>query len=135
MMSFRKLFSVAIAITFVSWVGCSDSPSLGEVSGTVTLDGQPYANAQVEFAPQEGRPSSGVTDENGQYELTFSPDAKGALLGKHTVRISTVQQSTSDRGQDPKFKERIPAKFHSRTTLVAEVVAGDNSHDFTLTSN
>ena len=33
--------------------GCGDGgPPMGKVSGTVTLDGQPLAGAEVEFAPQ-----------------------------------------------------------------------------------
>lgn len=44
-------------------LGCgarSDLPELGDVKGVVTLDGKPLANAQIQFVPASGRPSSGT---------------------------------------------------------------------------
>jgi len=42
------------------------------VSGTVTLDGRPFAKANVAFEPGQGRPSFGATDAQGQYTLQFA---------------------------------------------------------------
>src|SRR5207245_7871287 len=66
------------------------------VSGRVTLDGKPLANAMVTFAPMAGagtkdaQPSSvDTTDENGHYSLVLNDEGHqpGAVVGKHKVII------------------------------------------------
>jgi hypothetical protein len=129
----KQLF-VAIVVA-MSGVSCSGNPSgTGRVHGIITLDGQSYPDAQVVFTPAEGRPSSGITDSNGRYELTYVRDVKGAAIGKHTISITTIQKSSSDRGDDPPFKETIPDRYNVRTVLSEDVKPGDNSFDFALTS-
>lgn len=71
-------------------VGCGRSPypETASVQGTVTLDGKPVGNATVTFAPTTSRASSGRTDEQGKYILTFKKGIPGAVLGEHQVKIS-----------------------------------------------
>lgn len=121
------LFALVVA---VAMTGCSksDRPPLGTVTGVVTLDGQPLADALVLFTPDApGRTSRGVTGVDGRYELTFLRDIVGANLGHHRVRITTV---TDDNGG----KERLPKRYHAATKLEAMVEAGENTIDFALTS-
>ncbi|MGY8770429.1 MAG: carboxypeptidase-like regulatory domain-containing protein [Pirellulales bacterium] len=122
-----------IALSGISCSGNSNS-DLGLVSGTVTLDGAVYPQAQVVFTPNEGRPSMGITDSNGKYQLIYIRDTKGANIGAHQVSISTVPEVTSDADDGPPFVETIPAKYNSKTTLSVQVEAGDNTHDFPLIS-
>ncbi|MCR9116702.1 MAG: DUF4198 domain-containing protein [bacterium] len=127
------LFFVCV-VEIVS-IGCSnDLPSLGTVRGQVTLNGKPYPNAQVQFTPVEGRPSLGVSDGNGEYELVFIRTTKGAEIGKHKVSITTVVEAPEDPQPDGGrgVKEPIPPKYNSRTTLTAEVTSGVNEIDFPL---
>lgn len=125
---------VLIAVA-ISGISCgSDQPAIGRVHGIVTLDGVAYPDAQVLFTPAQGRPSSGITDGDGRYELTYVRDVKGASLGKHTICITTIQKSSSDRGDDPPFKERIPEKYNLKSILSEDVKEGDNNFDFALTS-
>jgi hypothetical protein len=102
-------------------------PELGEVQGTVTLDGRPLARATVVFEPQpNGRASRAVTDSLGRYQLVYLRDANGALVGSHIVKIFTASED------DP--KERIPAKYNTKSTLTADVVRGANDCNFKLSS-
>ncbi len=116
-------------------VGCgkSDLP-LAQVEGTILLDGQPLANATVEFQPADGkakgRPSIGETGPDGKYKLRFSKEKWGAAVGRHKVMISTF----SPEG-DGKFRERVPAVYNSSTTLVREVEKNKNWLDFDLQTN
>lgn len=112
--------------------GCGNEVELGTVTGKVTLDGKPLAGANVNFAPETGRGSNGKTDGEGRYELTYTIDKQGALVGKHTVRIST---RVVDQGTGKVIRpELVPAKY-MQTPLTGEVKPGSNQIDLKLTSN
>lgn len=112
--------------------GASDQPDLGQVTGVVKMDGQPLANVTVSFNPAQGRPSSAKTDSAGNYELGYIGDVKGAVIGTHTVSISTPQDAPTPPGKT--YKDPVPAKYNTKTTLKGEVKAGDNTIDFDLES-
>jgi hypothetical protein len=119
--------------------GCGSSgPELGHVSGKVTLNGQPLAEATVEFIPQSGRPSVGTTDADGQYVLRYTGDQPGALFGTHTVRITTqvtgFKSEGGEEGRDAR-KELVPPQYNIESELKREVKPGDNTFDFALESD
>jgi hypothetical protein len=125
--------SVALSMAVV---GCGQGgPPMGKVSGTITLDGEPLANADVEFTPQfdGASPSYGDTDANGQYDLVFSRSRKGAWVGKHTVRI--MPSLTDANGDDIEPTYKLPARYNAKSELTAEVPKGGGTIDFDLTSN
>ena len=83
------------ALAIACCVGCgggpADQPDLADVSGTVTLDGKPLANAMVQFSPDgKGRPSTGTTSSDGSYTLQYTADDSGAKIGGHSVTVSIV---------------------------------------------
>ena len=89
MMKMRLYASTA---WFAVAAGCGDSgPPLVPVSGTVTLNGRPLANATVSFIPQEsnkfGRPAQGTTGPLGYYKA-MSRNRAGAVPGKYQVVVS-----------------------------------------------
>lgn len=77
-----------------SAIGCGPAgPKLVPVSGVVTLDGQPLAEAGVLFQPAVGGPpATGSTDASGRFELR-TQNRPGAVLGEH--RVSVTKQQTS----------------------------------------
>ncbi|MCH5372923.1 MAG: carboxypeptidase-like regulatory domain-containing protein [Planctomycetes bacterium] len=110
--------------------GCGGGSNLSTVTGTVTMDGAPVEAASVAFTPEEGSQSFGVTDASGHYELYFAGDTKGAVTGKHTVRITTPSPSEDD----PRQYVQIPARYNTETELTATVEKGSNTIDFALKS-
>jgi hypothetical protein len=118
--------------------GCSSddgTPELGQVTGSIKLDGQPLANARVEFHPtdhEQGRVSFGTTDSEGNYELKYSLRATGAMLGKHEVRITTEGTGTeySADGSEIAAKQKVPAVYNVKSELTAEVKPGSQEIDF-----
>jgi len=137
--------SVALVCLIMSGCGGGGGPDLTSVKGKVTLDGSPLQGAKVVFRPTAdgGSISSGVTDASGAYELAFSYDKKGAIIGDHTVGISKMIPSPVDvpstvdtegvlKGEDI---ETLPAKYNSETTLTAKVESGSNNIDFPLESS
>lgn len=112
-------------------MGCGrgDDPPLVPVSGVVTMDDKPLADATVEFVPESGWGSMGKTDETGRYELLYRAREKGAAIGQHKVRISTLIEEDSD-STNPVIqkgrKESVPVKYNKATTLEANVEPGES---------
>ncbi|WP_339743638.1 carboxypeptidase-like regulatory domain-containing protein [uncultured Rubinisphaera sp.] len=132
-----KLHLVLLFFVLTSLInsGCStpspDQPELGTVSGIVTLDEQPLPNVLVSFTPETGPASYATTGEDGRYELIYLDNHKGAVIGKHTVTITTP----TDAPTGPEYKDPIPEKYNSNTTLTVEVSEGDNPYtDFALST-
>lgn len=129
---FRLTWTLLVSLLALAAVGCGQNPyETNSVTGVVTLDGAPLPGARVTFFPAGGRPSYGITDENGRYELTYIRDIMGAEAGRHAVSITT-EADTLPNGQMP--PERIPRRYNAASTLTAEVTEGANEIDFELES-
>lgn len=123
------VMSLACLLLAIS-AGCNPG-NIGTVSGTVTADGKPLPNAIVKFFPRpEGRASMGKTDEDGSYELVYTRDQNGALVGEHMVQITTAVDS-GDYG-DKIATELVPAKYNLSSELVENVTSGHNEINFEL---
>ncbi len=112
--------------------GCGPASKVVPVSGVVTLDGKPLANAHVAFQPQStGKTSSvgvgsyGVTDTSGTYQLKlFDTDQPGAVMGSHRVEIN-LKVEADDR--DPRTRPApkvLPTKYNRETQLTFDIPAG-----------
>lgn len=129
---------ILLAISPLAGCGGSKFP-LAPVSGQVRLNGEPLANAHVNFTPTAGGfGSTGVTDSEGRYSLKTVKGEEGAVVGGHSVAIRTrafQELDVSKDVDDPRAKkEQLPPKYNSNTTLTAEVPDGGKSDmDFDLT--
>jgi hypothetical protein len=127
--------------------GCGGTKN-APVSGKVTLNGQPLANAMVTFQPiakegsvEAGPGSSGTTDAEGRFSLKMATGASGAVVGKHRVMISQIVNKTdpSDdarpkRGGPPQM-EKLPARYNSESQETFDVPSGGTDKaDFALKS-
>ena len=111
--------------------GCDTQyPPLGTVSGRVTLDGEPVANALVSFAlrdaqPKDGqyvRPAMAQTDRDGRYQILYSPSRVGAPVGPNDVLVI---------GDDTTVP-RLPGRYARAGEFVCEVKPGSNTYDLAL---
>jgi hypothetical protein len=111
--------------------GCGNSNlSVAPVSGTVTLDGTPLKKASVTFQPKDGgRPSFGVTNDQGRYVLEYSLNELGAKVGICTVRITT-----ESRGDDGKVTKEMVPKRYTTSPIEVKVESKSNTIDIGLTS-
>lgn len=149
------LFAVC-SLACLTLSGCgSGGPSLGSVTGQVTMDGKPLPNVLVTFVPEGGgRAATGTTNAEGQYQLVYI-DKPGALIGNHKVSLTTLTQAqgtASGEMSEEEYekaamaamnasaydqatvKETIPARYNTQTELIREVKAGKNVIDLELTS-
>src|SRR5215475_6650448 len=84
----RRAVFFLLGAVFLAATGCSsDEVDLGSVSGRVTKDGKPQAGVWLRFTPTQGRPSSARTGADGRYDLKYTQQKPGALVGKHTVKL------------------------------------------------
>ena len=134
--------------------GCNDSP-YAAVSGVVTLDGTPVANATVGFVPKDdgaGRAAFGQTDDVGHYELSTLKPSDGALPGEYYVTITAVDIIQSEKAQElanefgsiasdlpqakPKENWRVPKSYSETESSGLEYVVkpGRNTADWILQS-
>lgn len=123
--SFGYLVFFIACLLLMGCSGAGDRPDLGEVSGIVTLDGQPLAHASISFIQEGFRPSIGQTDDQGRYELTYIRDIKGAAVGTHMVKIKVFGPGA----------QKVPPRYNSESELTCEVKPGHNEINFDLTSN
>jgi hypothetical protein len=122
--------------------GCGGEPyPTAPVSGQIKLNGLPLTNAAITFQPvadsdnMSAGPGSGAfTDENGRYTLKIiGKEMRGAVIGKHKVRIHLVHQSDPDDDRAQWYHD-LPAKYNRSTILEYDVLAnGTDTADFVLT--
>ena len=134
-MGFRLCLVVAL-IASLSGCGGANERYLAPVSGTVRYRGQPLANANVAFVPDENeaRAASGITDSEGRYRLTTFEVNDGARIGSHRVTVRAVEIA-ADAKENPRPINLPPPKIvdargynvASTSGLTAEVVAGKNN--------
>lgn len=110
--------------------GCGsgdDTPPLGDVSGTITLDGQPLEGVIVAYKPEVGRAATGTTDAQGKYTLEFAYGVSGCKVGPNSVYLEWPLGSTKAKTLSPKYT--------TQSELKADVKEGSNTLDFALQSD
>jgi len=145
----------------ISFAGCSTKPTVDygkvtllSVSGTVTLDGKPLANAVVTFENPDTSFSYGMTNPSGKYSLQFDSVKSGCTPGKKTVRISTKRKilglnSNEEAGDAEGARggaeeesttkvasvvEQVPDRYNKKSELTVEVSSDKTNFVFDLKS-
>lgn len=129
------------------------------VSGTITMGGEPVADAAVVFSPQGDQPAAtGRTNDQGKFtSLRTYQSGDGAAAGDYVVVVSKSSGGGPEIGHDPQNSESVdpaqfqhsegggqqgndsefPQKYATKETsdLTATVTAdGDNTFQFELAS-
>ena len=146
-MSSNSFLAVLIALSLVSFAGCNQrSYDVVPVSGSVTLYGEPLANATVSFEPKHageegvvGPGSLGETDYDGNFTLRTHKGDRGAVVGRHTVRISTYKSKFTDFENSDEIEvvsiEHVPWHYNRNTQLEFDVPSeGTKEANFVLTA-
>jgi hypothetical protein len=92
----------ALIVTAVT-IGCSRGPEFAPVEGRVTSKGKPLGDVLVSFLPDpeegsSGPRSTGLTDEQGYFNLSSDKQRSGALVGKHRVVLIDARSIKSGGG-------------------------------------
>jgi hypothetical protein len=134
---------LAIAFCGTFALGCSKAPyELAEVTGKVTIEGVPFTEGKVMFAPvakegeiNAGRPAFGKLSSDGTFTLsTYEPD-DGAVIGDHWVTVIRVRPDSSGPIDEEKPVPAVPRQFE-RVIMPRKVtvVNGQNTIDVPLSA-
>ncbi len=140
------LYLVALAMLAVL-PACSKAIKTEGVTGVITYNGEPLANATVKFIPTDatGSQSYGKTNEKGEYKLQTllgAADA-GTTPGEYKVTVDCIEtvetgnmiEENGEEKEETIAKSLIPPKYNNAETsgLTATVAPGDNTINFDLT--
>jgi hypothetical protein len=132
-------FSVMYVLGVMAALGCSGSGLESQVSGTITLDGQPVGPGTVVFAPVDGvtNPADGAIQLDGSYFLKTSREI-GLKAGKYKASVSVFDQPEVTPGVRSMTPAKLitPQKYADPATsgLEYDVEPGKNGIDIELTS-
>jgi hypothetical protein len=128
-----------LGLAVVSALGCGGPKAFAPVSGKVMMDGKALPNASVSFAPippegshEAGVPSTGTTNENGEFTLQGVNGKDGAQIGMHIVSISVINAEVGggDVRGGPPLVNKVPPKYNDNSVLKFEVMPGNNEANF-----
>lgn len=138
-MTMRTGWLLAALAPVLALGGCNSS-GLINASGRLTYKGQPVPSTYLTFWPaEEGkRASTGLTDDNGNFKLSFSRQEEGVLPGHHTVFLRYYVSMEEELGQIPpkasKELKAVIAKYGDLKTspLKYEVTKNGQSIEINL---
>lgn len=136
----RRMIWMLYGAALLASAGCGgglDELGLVKVTGKVTLDGQPLANARVSFEGEDKRSAQGVTDSGGNYVLMYDDAHAGATPGQKIVRITQAQTSGEADPDAPTtgegaVAEPLPERYNRKSELTADVAPDKRQFDFQL---
>ena len=116
-----RVLAGGLLLAMFGVAGCGSAPTdvpqvpLHPVTGTMTLDGKPIAGARLALHAIQGAKAqditpTGVTDDNGQFQISTYQPLDGAPEGSWSVTVSWPEVSAG--GSDPEYgRERLPARY------------------------
>lgn len=128
------LWLIGLGLVLLVTVGCGKKePTMGILTGTITIDGQPPEKGSIAFFPTDGKSkTTGTKIQQGEYSAQVP-------LGEAEVqiRVSKVVGEKKDTPNGPAHqirRETLPAKYNSRTELLIDIQPGTNRKDFELST-
>jgi hypothetical protein len=119
---------LAFGMAFVA-AGCGKSgPQMMEVTGTVKYDGQPVAEGDISFIPEDKSVGGeGGKIKDGRYTLKVKE-------GKNKVQIFASRGVPGKKGPmgEDLVEQYIPEKYNDKTELTADVSSGKKEFNFDL---
>lgn len=130
------LVALGLGLALGLFAGCGDKKQ-AKVQGTVTYNGIPVEEGSISFFPEPGTESRKASGAilNGAFDI---PADRGPFPGKFRVEITGVKKTgkkipSADPGIEIDERvELIPEKYHPNSTLVRDIVAGENQLEFKL---
>jgi len=134
-MNLKVIRPIGLGLLLLVAVGCGKESSMGQLTGTVTVDGQPVEGGSIAFFPTDGKSqTTGGMIRLGDYsaQVPFGP-------AKVEIRVPKIMgkqklYNTPDSDELPIVRETLPAKYNDRTELMVDIQPGAKREDFALST-
>jgi hypothetical protein len=141
----RRFSVIALGLSCLCLAASCGGPKLApikgqlpvfHVSGQLTMNGEPMADAQVFFYPMDERDKDAskirphaMTEEDGSFKVSTYGSEDGAPSGKYFVVVSWKGPHVGVAGDDDDRPEKVPAAFRNPrfSRLKVEIAEGENS--------
>jgi hypothetical protein len=132
-------FSTVLCLCALAVCGCSRGVPLGQVEGTLQMNGAPLPDAMVTFIPEDRQlpQSTGISNAEGHFELRCNNGAMGAAVGDHRVTVIDAAGAPAGKSKDddelPEGADappsRVPQKYTrpDKTPLRQSVSSGSQN--------
>ncbi len=128
---------ILAALVVALLTGCDSGPKMGDVSGTVSVDGQvPAVGSSITFVPTDGKSGGGggaIAD--GRYAAKL---AVGTYKVQIRVPRSVGKAPRAREGPGPggvaNIEESLPTKYNDQTELTFDVKPGANEKNWALST-
>ena len=138
-----RYFSVVMLLSLVAAIGCGPGYKIVSVSGTITMDGKPLADAMILTQPigtednvTPGPGSFARTDSEGRFVLEFQhEDVVGAVPGECTVKIKEVGEkkaSSDDTVDAAVLRSKVPLDYQEGKITYTIPEEGTDAMDFDI---
>jgi hypothetical protein len=130
--SIGRVAVLAVAL-FVLLAGCSNN-RMAQVTGTVSLDGQPIDKGSISFIPADGKgATAGSEIKDGKYNV--SKVSPGTMLVQiRYAKVSGTKKLYDAPGSKTRdtYTEVLPKKYNDDTELRFDVQPGRNEKNWEL---
>ena len=129
-----RLLAGFLAGLLVASAGCGGGDPVGDVSGTVSVDGAPAPDgATVTFNPTgTGQTPVVATVAAGRYSARVPVGAAKVAVSVVKKTGEKKQYPTADSPVMPIMTETLPEKYHAKTELKYDVKPGKQEHNLDL---
>jgi hypothetical protein len=112
--------------------GCSE-PTIGVVTGTITVNGSPAKSGSIAFFPTNGKSSTaGAEVVDGHYTAEVPLGTAKVEIRVPKVVGKKKLYDTPDSPIKEVLAESLPAKYNDQTELTLDVQPGENYQDYKL---
>lgn len=147
-------YGLCLVALLAAGCGGSNRAETHPVSGKITYEGEPVADAHVVFHPtgDSGVIARGKTDEDGYYELTTYDTDDGAVAGEYKIAISKADPSSdvvsqevdldnpgamydsmmAGDGTEVELESMLPAKYASPASTPETRTVQEGSNEFNI---
>lgn len=130
----RRGCPAALAAAILALTGCGGVDT-GEVTGTVTVDGQtPADGSSITFLPTGKTAGGGGPIQDGKYAVTLPAGSYKVEIRvpRPLARAKTAPTAGPGPGGPADIEESLPAKYHDKTELTFDVKPGRNEKNWEL---
>lgn len=136
----NRIFSSSVALlVVVAFSGCGEESSNVQVTGNISIDGEPIPKGTITFVSADGEtPTGGGVIKDGTYTAFVPPGEKVVMvLGNKVVGQEPLYEGVSDSPMRDSYEKVTPDAYNAAhlTPLKATITESQEGLDFELSKD